>query len=130
MPETALGPVLRVLREKRGLSLRELGQLAGVDHAYIHRLETGAKEAPSDEVLAKLTRALKAEKREALMLRYLSEHPETDPGLAAHVLGDQGISYEVFTAVASTAFRGTGRPDYSKMIERVRRILDEEDASG
>ena len=42
MPAPALGSVLRALREKRGLSLRELGQLAEVDHAYIHRLETGS----------------------------------------------------------------------------------------
>ena len=43
MPESALGFLIRFLREQRGLSLRELGRLAGVDHAYIHRLETGEK---------------------------------------------------------------------------------------
>ncbi|HXJ57708.1 MAG TPA: helix-turn-helix transcriptional regulator [Verrucomicrobiae bacterium] len=53
------GDILRSSRERRGLSLRELGRLAGIDHAYIHRLETGAKEAPSDQVIMKLARALK-----------------------------------------------------------------------
>ena len=33
MAEAALGFLLRKLREDRGLSLRELAQLAGVDHA-------------------------------------------------------------------------------------------------
>ena len=54
MQETGLGVLLQHLREKRGLSLRELGQLSGVDHAYIYRLETGEKEAPSEEVVSKL----------------------------------------------------------------------------
>ena len=51
MDQAALGLMLQHLREKRGLKLRELAQLANVDHAYIYRLETGAKERPSDEVL-------------------------------------------------------------------------------
>ena len=72
MPQTALGFLLQNLREERGLSFRELALLADIDHAYIYRLETGAKESPSDEVLSKLIRALKAAKREAEMLRYLA----------------------------------------------------------
>jgi HTH-type transcriptional regulator, competence development regulator len=126
----ALGSVLRALREKRGLSLRELGQLAEVDHAYIHRLETGAKESPSEEVLSKLARALRAEKRETQILRYLADHPETDAGLAAHVLNDQDITFEEFAGAASMAFRGSGRPDYKKMVERVRRFLGEDNGHG
>ena len=87
MAQPALGLLLQKLREERGLSLRELMQLAGIDHAYIYRLEIGDKESPSEEVLSKLIRALKAGKREADMVRYLAAHPETDAGLVAHVLG-------------------------------------------
>ena len=130
MPETAFGFLLRTLREERGLSLRELAQLAGIDHAYIYRLETGAKEAPSEEVLTKLIRALKAGKREADMLRYLAVHTETHPDLVAHVLSDRTVTFELFTAAASTAFRGTARPDYAKLIERIRRILADENGGG
>ncbi len=130
MSAPALGSVLRALRERRGLSLRELGQLAEVDHAYIHRLETGAKESPSEDVLAKLTRALKAEKRDNLILKYLAEHPDIDVGLAMHVLDDQSITFDVFAGATSLAFRGSGRPDYKKMLERVRRILGEDGRHG
>lgn len=130
MSVPALGSVLRALRERRGLSLRELGQLAEVDHAYIHRLETGAKESPSEDVLSKLTRALKAEKRESLMLRYLAEHPDTDVGLTMHVLDDAAVGFDEFAGAASVAFRGTARPDYKKMLERVRRILGEDNSHG
>lgn len=130
MSAPALGSVLRALREKRGLSLRELGQLAEVDHAYIYRLETGAKEAPSGEVLGKLSRALKADKRELQVLRYVAEHPDTDVGLVAYVLEDQGVTFDVFAGAANMAFRGSGRPDYQKMIARVRRLLGDDDGHG
>lgn len=130
MAQPAFGLLLQRLREERRLSLRELGQLAEIDHAYIYRLENGEKESPSDEALTKLIRALKAPKREAEMLRYLAAHPEVDPGLAGHVLADPTITFEVFSAAAGMAFRGTGRPEYSKLIERIRRILKEENGDG
>ena len=130
MAQSALGLLLQTLREERGLSLRELGQLSDIDHAYIYRLETGDKEAPSEEVLSKLIRAVKAGKREAEMLRYLAQHSETDVGLARHVLQDPTVTYEVFASVAGAVFRGTARPDYAKLIERVRKILKEETSDG
>jgi transcriptional regulator with XRE-family HTH domain len=129
MAEAALGFLLRSLREQRGLSLRELARLAEVDHAYIYRLETGDKESPSPEVLAKLAKALKCGKREADMLRYLSEHSETATELVDLVVKDPSITYDIFTAAASMSFRGK-RPDYAKLIERVRRFLDEEGGHG
>ena len=126
MTQSALGLLLQTLREERGLSLREVAQLGDIDHAYVYRLETGAKESPSDDVLSKLIKALKAGKREAEMLRYLAKHAETDPALVAHVLNDKTVTYEIFAAAASAAFRGNVRPDYAKLIERVRRIMEEE----
>ena len=80
MAQPAFGLLLQRLREERRLSLRELGQLAEIDHAYIYRLENGQKESPSEEALTKLIRALKAPKREAEMLRYLATHIRVDPG--------------------------------------------------
>ncbi|MGO9574746.1 MAG: helix-turn-helix domain-containing protein [Terriglobales bacterium] len=130
MAQPAFGLLLQRLREQRGLSLRELAQLASIDHAYIYRLETGDKESPSEEVLTKLVRALKAGKREAEMLRYLAEHPHIDPGLVAYTLTDATVTIEEFSSVAGVAFRGTARPDYPKLIERVRRILREEHGNG
>jgi HTH-type transcriptional regulator, competence development regulator len=130
MPESALGYLLRDLRSERGLSLRETAQLAEVDHAYVHRLETGAKESPSDQVLAKLARALKAPKREVEMLRYLAAHADVDPGLVAFVRSDSTVTHEEFAAAASAVHRSAGRPDYRRLIERIRRILAEEDDGG
>jgi HTH-type transcriptional regulator, competence development regulator len=129
MPQSALGFLLQNLREERKLSLRELAQLADVDHAYIYRLETGAKESPSDEIISKLIRALKAPRREAEMLRYLVAHPEAEAGLVAHVRQDPTVTFVEYAAAAGMVHRGA-RPDYATRIARVRRILREEDADG
>lgn len=129
MAQPALGVLLKTLRDERRLSLREVAQLAEIDHAYIYRLETGEKEAPSEDVLTKLIRVLKPPRREADMLRYLAEHRDTDAALVTRVLDDPTVSFQIFAAVAGAAFRGTARPDYGKLIERTRRILNEEDDS-
>ena len=130
MEQPPFGFLLRRLREERGLSLREFAQLADVDHAYVYRLETGGKESPSVEVIAKFIRALKAGKREADMLRYLAKHPETDAELVKHVMADPTVTYEIFASVAGVAYRGAARPDYPKLIARVRKILAEEENHG
>jgi transcriptional regulator with XRE-family HTH domain len=130
MAQPAFGFLLQHLREERRLSLRELGQLGEIDHAYIYRLENGEKESPSEEALTKLIRALKAPKREAEMLRYLASHPQVDPGLVEHTLADPTIMIDEFSAAAGMAFRGAGRPEYSRLIERIRRILKEENGDG
>jgi HTH-type transcriptional regulator, competence development regulator len=126
MQETGLGVLLQHLREKRGLSLRELGQLSGVDHAYIYRLETGEKEAPSEEVVSKLVRALKAGKRDSDMLLYLASHPQTDAEVVRHMTSDETIPNEVLAMVSGASFRGN-RPDYVKLIARARALLAEND---
>ncbi len=130
MAQPAFGLLLQSLREERRLSLRELGQLAEIDHAYVYRLENGKKESPSDEALTKLIRALKAPRREAEMLRYLAAHPQVDTGLVEHVLTDPTVTIEEFSAAAGMAFRGAGRPEHAKLIERIRRILKEENGNG
>src|ERR1039458_4798245 len=130
MAQPAFGLLLQRLREERRLSLRELGRLAGIGHAYIYLLENGEKESPSEEALTKLIRALKAPKREAEMLRYLATHPQVGPGLVEHALTDTTITIEEFSAAAGIAFRGTGRPDPAKLVERIRRILKEENGNG
>lgn len=126
MAQTALGVTLQFLREQRALSLRELARLSDTDHAYIYRLESGDKESPSEDVLTKLARALKVDKREADILKFVAEHGGTDASLVTHVLTDKGVSYEIFASAAGAVFRGTSRPDYAKLIERVRKILEDE----
>ena len=90
MPVTGLGVALKKLRERRTLSQRELGELSEVDNAYIYRLETGEKVNPTPETMAKLLRALKAPERDASILKWLAERPNTSPELVAYTLDTPG----------------------------------------
>lgn len=125
MPQSGLGVLLRQLREGRGLSLREVGQLCSTDHAYVHRLETGEKEAPSSEVLTKLLRVLRADERKTEMAKWLAEHPEADPALVDYSLQDDSVSLEIFTAAAGVRHRGSARPDPATLIARVKKAFEE-----
>lgn len=127
MPPNGFGAALKWLREQRTLSGREFSVLAEVDNAYEYRLETGEKSNPSDETLNKLIRTLKPSDRDNLILRWLNEHPDTHPGFVVHVLEDASVKFEEFTVGAAIVHRGNVRPDPAKTIERVRRILAEEE---
>jgi transcriptional regulator with XRE-family HTH domain len=127
MPANGLGTAITKLREKRTLSIRELSTLANVDHAYVYRLENGEKTNPSDDAVERLLKGLRPAERDAKMLRWLAQYPETDPKLVVYVLDDTSVSFDEFTAAAATVHRGTARPDPAKLIERIRRILSEGD---
>ena len=126
MPQTGLGFALKTLRERRTLSLRELSQLSTVDHAYVHRLETGEKTNPSQDLVAKLLKVLKASERDAEIIKALVEQPDADPALVEYVLADQSIGVQLFTAAAGVRHRGAARPDPATLIARVRRIFEED----
>lgn len=72
---------------------------------------------------------LKPGKRETAMLRFLAEHTDTLSEFVTLAIEDETITEEIFAAAAATAYRGSGRPDARKAIERVRRILEEENGS-
>lgn len=127
MPANGLGTAITKLREKRTLSIRELSTLADVDHAYVYRLENGEKTNPSEDAVERLLKGLRPPERDAKMLRWLAQRPETDSRLVVYVLEDTSVSFEEFTVAAATVHRGPARPDPGKLIERVRRILSEDD---
>ena len=128
MSVTAFGAVLRRLREGRGLSLREASQLAGLDHAYVHRLETGAKEAPSDDALIRLFRALKPTKRQERILRFVLGREVPLELVDSTIVDDSSIAVEDFESAAQMSFRGkkaTGVTEWRNAIEKVRKLREE-----
>ncbi len=127
MSNTGLGAALRKLRDRRTLSVREVGKLSDVDHAYVHRLETGEKTKPSPELVGRLLRALKTNERDAAIVKWLVEHPDANPQLVEFVLDDPSIEVDIFTVAAGARHRGRGRPDPATLIERVRRALNTAD---
>lgn len=127
MPQTGLGAALKTLRERRTLSLREIGQLSSVDHAYVHRLETGEKTSPSQDLVEKLLKVLKPGKRDAALVMWLISHADADPSLVEFVLQDPSISIDVFSAAAGVRHRGNTRPDHAILIARIKELFEDED---
>ena len=127
MSQTGLGVALKTLRERRTLSLREIGQLSSVDHAYVHRLESGEKANPSPDLIEKLLRVLKPGARDAALVMWLVDHAEADPRLVEFVLLDPSISIDIFSAAAGVRHRGNTRPDPATLIARIQRAFEDED---
>jgi transcriptional regulator with XRE-family HTH domain len=105
------------------LSIRELGRLADIDHAYIYRIEQGEKTSPSQELVSKLLSHLKANARDAAVVKWLVEHTDAWDKLVEQVLDDPSVTLEEFTMAASVRHRGNARPTPAVLIERVRRAL-------
>ncbi len=126
MSQSGLGFLLRSLREARKLSTRELGQLSEIDHTYLYRLETGEKQAPSDDLLTRLLRVLKAERREAEMAQYMVSN-DVNPAWVAHVLAKPDLTSEMFEMGASMRHRGAGRPDMEAIEARVRKAFEDDE---
>ena len=127
MPQTGLGVAIKTLRERRTLSLREIGQLSSVDHAYVYRLETGEKTNPSPEMIEKLLNVLKPSERDAALVTWLVDHADADPSLVQFVLQDPSIGIDVFTMAAGVRHRGNTRPDPATLIARIKRALEDDD---
>ena len=119
--ESAFGVVLRELREARQLSLRDLGALAEVDHAYIAKIERGDKEPPPEETFTRLVRHLKATAHQVAVLRFLRTSNVIDPALALHALTNTEATPDILAIAATVVHRGTGRPSPADLIERARR---------
>src|SRR5258705_10796280 len=111
MPTNGFGAALAALRERRTLSIRELSTLAGVDHAYVYRLETGEKANPSADAVEKLIKGLKPSDRDSRMFKWLAEHADADVKLVLHALDTPTVTFEEFATAAATVHRGTARPD-------------------
>jgi transcriptional regulator with XRE-family HTH domain len=125
MAQSGLGLLLRRLREARDLSSRELGQLADVDHTYVYRLETGEKQSPSEDLLARLLRVLKAKPREVEMAQFMMNN-EVSPDWVEHVLTTD-MTAEMFEMGATMRHRGSGRPDMAAIEVRVRKALEDDE---
>lgn len=119
------GGFLERLRTEKGLSLRQLGQLADIDHAYVHRLETGEKAEPSDDIVNSLIRALRPGERKARILRFLVGQT-IDNDLLDEVLEDTDVSLDDFESAAQMRSRGRpeGREAWRSVLKQVRQIRE------
>lgn len=123
----SLSHALSRFREERNLSLRELGTLAGIDHAYIHRLETGEKISPSEDVLSALIRALKLSGHRAKLFRSLVGQTY-DSALVDVFVEDEQLSLELLAPLAEMSFRGkrpANKEDWKRQAVRLAEFLED-----
>lgn len=119
------GGFLQRLRSEKGLSLRQLGQLADIDHAYIHRLETGEKVDPSDDILNGLIRGLRPGERKARILRFLVAQA-VDEDLLEEVLEEPNVAVDDFESAAQMRSRGrpSGIEAWRRVLKQIRQIRE------
>ena len=125
------GELLKHFREDRKYTLRDLGKLSDIDHAYIHRLETGEKEAPSDDVVTSLIKALKLGPRHARILEFLVGRV-VDDTLVNVVLEESHHAVEDFESAAQMSFRGapTNKDAWRKLLDRMKRTREDFERDG
>ncbi|MCU7936847.1 MAG: helix-turn-helix domain-containing protein [Candidatus Thiodiazotropha sp. (ex Dulcina madagascariensis)] len=125
----SFGYALKRFREERGLTPRELGKLADLDHAYIYRLEKNEKTAPSDKTVESLVRTLKLTPRRAEVLRLLVGKI-VHTNLIDVFIEDEERSLEHLEPLALMSFRGK-RPetydDWRKKDDQLKELLEEEE---
>lgn len=68
MGKNEFGQILRKLREKAGLSQKELGDKVNVDFTFISKIESGAKPPQSKKAIIKLATILNIDEEEMLIL--------------------------------------------------------------
>ena len=126
------GELLKRFREERQYTLRDLGKLSETDHAYIHRLETGEKEAPSDEVVTALVKSLKLDARRARILEFLVGRV-VDDLLVDLVLEESNHALEDFESAAQMSFRGTppnSKDAWRKLLGRIKSTRQDFEGDG
>lgn len=119
------GRFIAEVRERKGFSLRELEKRASdLNHVYIWRLEKGDRDAPSDETIAKLSKALELSPREREVVSLLLKS-EIDDVLHGLIVSRPEIPIEDIEPVATMSFRGNRPSDQAgwlKLIEMVRSL--------
>lgn len=58
---------MKEARKERKITQRELGKMIGVDFTYISKIETGALEPPSEEVIKKISKVLDLDENELFL---------------------------------------------------------------
>jgi hypothetical protein len=94
----------------------------------VHRLETGEKEAPSDDALARLFKAVKPTKRQEHILRFLVGRDVSLDLVDPSIVDDPDIALEDLESAAQMSFRGktpSGVLEWRIVIEKVRRLREE-----
>lgn len=75
MKANEFGTYIKRLRNKRGMTIRQLELYSGVSNSYLSQLENGKRGIPSPDIIKKLSTGLRVDYEE-LMIKagYMEEH--------------------------------------------------------
>lgn len=94
------------LRVEHGLSQRKLGQLAGIHHTYLEKLEKGIKKRPQPEKVEQLVRGLGLTGREAWLLVFVATYPGyLNVEMIEHFLAHPDLTQDEFSWAVGAKFR-------------------------
>lgn len=116
------GDALKRFREDRGLSLRELDKLSGVNYAYIQRLESNEKVAPSQDKIDSLCSALKLSAQRRGVLEALLTMDAVPDALFEAMLMHPPATVDAFVVASRVSFRGarpTTPQDWIKKLDDI-----------
>lgn len=114
----SLGEKIREIRKRRGFTLKELGELVGVEHSSISRIENGKTE-PANKTLIALAKALNDNFGEA----WLDEHLKgNEPPLSKKEVAEEMSASELI----SLKFGGKTTRRSRKEAEMLAKLLDAE----
>lgn len=64
----SFGEYLRQQRKDKRITQRELASKVNVDFSYISKIETGALEPPSEDIIIKISKVLEVDEEQMIML--------------------------------------------------------------
>jgi transcriptional regulator with XRE-family HTH domain len=105
-----LGAHLKALREKRGLSLAQVGEEVGLSPSYIFYLESGQRQKPHPDNLYRLARFYGVLAEDLLALAGYTPADEL-PELGAYLRSKYGLSPEVVREIENYTEYLTERSD-------------------
>jgi len=117
----AFGAAVRTLRIQAGLSLNELARRAGVDPAYVHRIESrGAQRPPLPRrgVVLSIAAALGSSRRQADQLLALAGHT---PAVLLELGGWDQTLAAVAELLADAALSGPAKAEFREMVRLLAR---------
>lgn len=93
----SLGEFIEHLRKEKGMSMRQVAELANISHTEVKRIEDGVRKQPSPQVLRFLAKALDTPYEELMELAgYIDEAPDKEENstAAAGIAGADDLSEE------------------------------------
>lgn len=118
MQSKEFGEYLRQLRNKRGLTIRQVETYSDVSNGYLSQIETGKRGIPSARILKKLAPILKVPCEELMIVAGYLEREQPDPTEFEYTAPEDKLS-EILSAEMEAEY---GQPPSPQLVELAARV--------